>query len=419
MKAQTHFTKFVSFVLTFALLLSLLPTAAMAGTQLVPKTSAYKGSSLEDLNAGEWVSYNKFTDKNTIFFRPVDLNGGKTWTKFTFTLELSQYVSLELYKIEESYLDNLQSYTGKNNTPYQTLRLHYKKDPTGGTEDVKEDFLGAAPIGYLRGFSVKDHVKAAEGEPGEIEDALFIEPADEKLDWQEILKTATKPDTAKVTADNLYAFGYTGKKYVAPQTAPAEETGIAAQARASMDDVVVQNHFIWDGTLVKDGSTVTEPLEDGYYVIVMTPKAEANRQFNIFLGIEQRASSVGRFDAGHYHEPEKTAHQYALSIDPVDLMDGSFSWDYTDMSLFGQYDLPFTRYYRSVDGERNFGFGRGWTTEYTASLDLQTLFVRASLPDGKELSFNINFDRSYEPDGDYTLAWNGDGYTLTNTYTND
>ena len=57
------------------------------------------------------------------------------------------------------------------------------------------------------------------------EDALSIVPSGSDLAWDDILKKATAPDCPdKVTADNLYAFGFTGKKYIPPESDGEEET---------------------------------------------------------------------------------------------------------------------------------------------------------------------------------------------------
>lgn len=427
----------VSVLLTMAMLLGLLPAGvASAAGQLLPQDTDYKGFSMEDLNNHAWVSYDKYSERQTMFFVPVDLSGGNTWTKLTFTIELSQYVSLELYKLKGGYIgENLAPHLDeRGNIDYYTLPLASQglpepdpEDPDRPVtrEDLLEDFLDER-MGYLRGVSVTEHISSTEDGVTDITEAKTIDAADLSGDWGRILKSATRPGAAKVTADHLYAFGFTGLKFVEPEPEPEESTAPAAAYTveegialfSSMDDAKVQNYFIWDGSVEKDG-TVTNQLEDGYYVIVMTPEWPEFMQFNSFLAFESKGMDVGAFNVGNYHEPEMTAEEYARSVDPVDVSTGSFVWDYTDFSLYGKHDLPFTRYYSSIDGNRNYGLGRGWTTEYTADLRLETFFAQATLPGSRKLNFNLNFDGSYQADGDYTLAWNGGGYTLTNTYTKD
>lgn len=411
-------------LLTLTLLLGMLPAAAFAsGTQVLPKDADYKGFSMEDMSNHQWVPYDKYSDQETLFFAPVYLSKGQGWTKLTFTIELSQYVSLELYKITDEHLAELEPKVGNNKQIYHVLPLAYQEAETENPsfDDLKEDFFGER-MGYLHGVSIQDQVKPGEDEPEGVsrEDALNIVPSDSVLEWKDILRDVTAPDYPnKVTADNLYAFGFTGKKYIPPESDGDGDAVSLAALESSMDEAKFQNYFIWDGTVVDEAGTREDPLEDGYYVIVLTSKEEPFWQYNSFLAFQQKADDVARFDAEHYNEPEMMAHEYTRTVDPVDLFTGAFTWDYTDMSLFGKHDLPFTRYYNSIDAGRNYGLGKGWSTEYTADLYLQPLFAQASLPNGRQLNFNINYDGSYQDNGDYTLAWNGSGYTLTNTHTLD
>lgn len=189
MKTRKRFSKFVSLILTIALVLGMLPITASA-SQLVPQTADYKGFSMENLNNGAWISYDKFWDMKTIFFRPINLNGGQTWTKLTFTIELSQYVSLELYKIKDEYVRENLDPRGQGDDAYSILPLKYQaaegEDVT--LESLREDFLDGDPIGYLRGVTIQDQVKPAEGQPDNIEDALYIEQSDTPLDWKNTIK---------------------------------------------------------------------------------------------------------------------------------------------------------------------------------------------------------------------------------------
>ena len=51
-----------------------------------------------------------------------------------------------------------------------------------------------------------------------------------------------------------------------------------------------------------------------------------------------------------------------LTEDPVDLLTGSFSWEYQDFALYGRNDLSFIRYYESSDGEHNHALGTAGLT---------------------------------------------------------
>ena len=98
----------LSLLLTLAMLLGMLPVTAAAAEQLVPQDSDYKGFSMENSDSGRWISYDQFSQKETTFYYPINLTEGNTWTKLTFTIELSQFVSLELYKLDSQYVtDNM------------------------------------------------------------------------------------------------------------------------------------------------------------------------------------------------------------------------------------------------------------------------------------------------------------------------
>lgn len=419
MKHQKPLFRVISFILTVALLLGMIPAVAAAAEQHLPHDEDYKGFSMENLNNGEWISYDKYVDKQTIFFAPINMASGHTWTKLTFTIEKSQYVALELYRVHPDYLAaNLTEHVNDDGVKYTTLPMEADfSDPP-----LQEDFLWER-MGYLSGVSIRNHIISTDPNTENIEDAKMIEANDLAGQWKDILEQATAPGSAKTTASNLYAFGFTGEKYIPPE--PEPEEGISALAffaanEPSMDDAKIQNYFIWDGSYV-DGGTVKNTYEAGYYVIVLTPVDELASKYNSFLAFENTSPDVyvAEFNASNYHEPQMTAHELARTIDPVDLLTGSFVWNYTDFALYGKYDLPFTRYYKSTDGQHNYGLGNGWTTNYTADLRIETFFAQATLPGSQKLNFNLNFDHSYQPDGDFTLEWNGNGYTLTNTYTGD
>lgn len=74
--------------------------------------------------------------------------------------------------------------------------------------------------------------------------------------------------------------------------------------------------------------------------------------------------------------------ELACSGDPVDLLSGSFTWNYRDLALYGKNDLEFTRYYESVHADENYGLGNGWTSNFSYSLEFDGRSVLAHLPRG-------------------------------------
>lgn len=77
--------------------------------------------------------------------------------------------------------------------------------------------------------------------------------------------------------------------------------------------------------------------------------------------------------------------QNIYSNDPVNLIDGSYTFDYTDLALEGQIPLAFKRYYSSlaVGG----ALGRGFTHSFDYSLRNEDGFVHVALPGGEEFIF--------------------------------
>ena len=157
----------------------------------------------------------------------------------------------------------------------------------------------------------------------------------------------------------------------------------------------------------------------------MEPDTPEARIYNSFLAFEQDSNSfVDFFCSIEYQEIyeyflEEKGIKLSRTPDPVDLLTGSFSWEYTDFSLYGKNDLPFTRCYESSDAAQNHGLGYGWSTNYTYELRVDTLFAQMIFPGGKRIQFNVTYDGSaqYEPAGDYTLSWDGSYYRVLNTKT--
>ena len=174
----------------------------------------------------------------------------------------------------------------------------------------------------------------------------------------------------------------------------------------------IQNIFFWDGQVANSkGATPHKPvLEAGYYVIVMTPTNSATKPYNSFLA----------FEVIDEENPEDTFQDLAsyediieaLAGDPVNLLTGSFSWNYTDFSLYGGYNLPFTRYYESKDARNDHGMGLGWSTDYSVYLNIEELYAQVFMPQGNRITFALDFDGTYRESGDYVLLETSAGYAM-------
>lgn len=215
-----------------------------------------------------------------------------------------------------------------------------------------------------------------------------------------------------------------------------------AAPRASAE-WAIENYILWDGSVVTEsGSEVQYDFHDGYYVIVLEPSRADAAVYNSFLGFASTTEERTPFSMDGYAEPsifefadnEMSDMQEEIlgaddydpnsddydpnSDDPVSLLTGSFNWNYTDIALYGDEDLSFTRYYESTSADKNFGLGNGWTTNFTADLNVQKFFAEVHLTQNRTLYFDMDFDGEYRTCGDWTFCWNGNGYTLENTMSN-
>ena len=180
----------------------------------------------------------------------------------------------------------------------------------------------------------------------------------------------------------------------------------------------IQNIFLWDGYVENGGKVFKPDYEPGRYVIVMQPVNPATAPYNSFLAFEvvnSESISDTFQNINSYEDFLKIVNELACPAEPVDLLTGSFKWEYTDFSLYGDHNLPFTRYYESKDAAFEHGFGRGWSTDYTAELEFHDLYTTAILPKGVRLNFTLDFDGSYYAAGDYSLSETADGYVLYNS----
>lgn len=118
--------------------------------------------------------------------------------------------------------------------------------------------------------------------------------------------------------------------------------------RDAADGETIQNIFLWDGYVENGGKVFKPDYEPGRYVIVMQPVNPATAPYNSFLAFEVVDSediSDTFQNINSYEDFLEIVNELACPAEPVDLLTGSFKWEYTDFSLYGDHDLPFTRYY--------------------------------------------------------------------------
>ena len=446
MKVKRYWKKILSLVLTSALLLGLLPTAAFAYSP-DEKTDIieFKAMVLENLTGGTVSEYQYLTTDNT-FYSDINMNGytdedgeyGYSWTMLSYTIEKTQPVNLMLYRMN----DDTEYVYG------DTVNLTHSESP-----EADEPFIGEF-IGYLHGTPLLDE----NGEP-------FIGDIPEE-ELQELIWQAVWGGLPSETIKEYTAFGFTGEELdisnaidapeptetpaepeptempaepepietpVEPEPTPVEtepqvpqyteadvliDRGANGLFRADTDEgAYTKNYLLWDGLIeTEDGALTYCNLESGNYVIVMQPTTPGAEKYRSFLAFSQNSERQDQFlNSDAWSELEAMAEKYGWTVDPVDLLTGSFKWEYQDLALYGKDDLPFIRYYNSSDFEDDHGLGLGWSSNYTAFLDIENLFVRAILPNGRELYFNLNFDDTFRPVGDCTLEWAGGEFLLKNT----
>jgi len=109
----------------------------------------------------------------------------------------------------------------------------------------------------------------------------------------------------------------------------------------------------------------------------------------------------------------RNKNELAKILDPVDIISGNFMWDYTDIALFGDEPLEFTRYYNALDKEIG-ELGAGWRHSYMYKIDKDLMFAMLTLPNGLDYTYRAMGDGTYiRPEGcDYHLENYGDGYRM-------
>lgn len=457
MKPRTkQFAKrFLALFLTLAMMLTLLPTIALAEDAELIK---FKNMNMTVLRNGMSVASYDYESKQNDLQNGVALSLNASWVKLSFVISYSQNVSLKLYRMtDEKGNQDWQ----KDNPLYLESYIDRDSPPSYGA-DEDEEFLGEF-IGYLNGVRVTDNINPLD----ESADFVNYQRIDEDR-WMEIVWDAVKRGegdrTGCTTMKDIYAFGFAGESYAHYRSEKDAAAGILSEDEMDMsqtdalllegeedweepaenveledasavllsdtalfseddaDEETIQNILLWDGTVEEENGTVFKPdYEVGRYVIVMQPTDPATAPYNSFLAFEvkESESAAETFqDINSYEQLVAIRDELACPAEPVDLLTGSFRWQYTDLALYGSHDLPFTRYYESGDAGFQHGLGYGWSTDYSAKVEFHDLYATVALPKGVRLNFALDFDGSYVESGDYALLRTMNGYALCNSQTN-
>ena len=186
------------------------------------------------------------------------------------------------------------------------------------------------------------------------------------------------------------------------------------------DIVPVANYLIWDGLywdtarqeFIFPGQDENGGIEPGVYqyFVRFQPTAEATHMFtvDVRLAISYTEEDIARL------LQLRSLFGLGCDGDPVSMISGNFTWDYTDISVFGARPLAFARHYNALD--KNGGeLGFGWRHSYMYSIDRTLVFADLVLPNGYRVSYNVKGDGSFAgPDGvDYYLEGHDGGYRMT------
>lgn len=337
------------------------------------------------------------------------------WTLLSYAMEFGQNIDLELWRLPDSYQ------TDERN-PIQLL--------PNTESDAPEEFLeGGVKIGYLNGYKIEDHLE--EVGDGHYKAKDDYPPGKLKLVFMDAVKLdltgeAQNPDRERVTMFQQFVIGYNGPL-------PSESNEGSQQFSLSYDDSdffknppsfsmwgeKITNYFLWDGRVCEsDGTEIEVDYTTGRYIIVMTPNDEQTKLYNRFVAFSLDMSRQSNdLPQEQFNEKyDELSLQYCVRPgDPVDLLSGSFTWNYTDTALYGEYDLEYMRDYSSKRAKDNLGLGYGWADNYHTKLERFGASAAITLPGGAGIHFVLSADGKFysDPGSFYQLERQGDGYRLS------
>ena len=333
--------------------------------------------------------YETALSKNTISY-PVNL---ENWVHMSFAIQCNQPVNLAVYEA------NPFEYFPKTNE----LKFNLGTDP--GAEDYidkPEPFLGSF-LGYVQAVPLTEHIK-------DNGDGTYSYQEIDGSQYQKIINDLLEQLDAGNALSRLQnyvnyrVYGYTGEDL------PPEM--LAKPFSLNQPVNFIHNEMLWNGALVDaQGAPVDYTYEDGKnYVLVVEPLTPATRAYNVFCAFQYAA--LKNIDIPEEWEfPDLFV---AEGIDPVNMLTGDFSWEYTDMMLFGKDLLEYTRYYESTAKDEDYGLGRGWTDNYFYKVIVHDLYAELIIPQSKHIYFTMNYDHTYSshPGSAVTFETLGNGYRV-------
>ena len=184
MKVRKQIKKFTATFLTLALLLTMLPTIALAEDQELIK---FKNMQMDVLRNNAPVSLYDYASKENDFIRGLAFNLDQTWVKLNYVISYSQYVKLELYRMEDGTSEDGQNWN-EDNPLFLESKITDNPDDGYGA-NLKEPFLGEY-LGYLNGVRINDNI---------------AEPYDEAVNMDWVTYQDISPETlAQAKADAVW-----------------------------------------------------------------------------------------------------------------------------------------------------------------------------------------------------------------------
>ena len=337
-----------------------------------------------DINAFKYMKLNSATsyynastcmmqDMLNWYYYPINLND---WAILSFAVQMTQPVDLKVYKANNDYCAEYDEKEKKE---------ILKKNVQLGM--LYEDQFCGEFVGYIEGYEL-----AGENHPDNLTEeqlrtliASIINGGEaDRKDYyvnkrikgytEDVLpggrslfslfgvqEEATTGNSLEVTSGSALAFEIT------------EETTTeqALQLMALADDTeleitpidFIHNLIMWDGTVVdENGENPQKLAADENYIIVLEPSTPSMNYYRSYLAIRTTNSIP---DDILLSLREFAELFQMITGDPVDLLTGALNWEYTDISMYGDEDLPYTRYYNSKAAGEAGRLGYGWSDNYT------------------------------------------------------
>ena len=206
MKLKRFRNKFISMLLTLAMLLTLFPTAVFAEDTAAdrPASAEFKIMGLYALrDNGRRVSFFSYESRDNAFLTKANMTYPDSWFKLIYVIERSQPVTLELYEMkdEPAYMDE-----DIVSMPYAP-----EDDADGHGKLQSEEFLGRR-LGVLVGVPVQENIAPLqEGDDIYTAEQVGYSPIDED-EWLNIVYQTIRGKRQPEVIEDFYAFGFEGNR---------------------------------------------------------------------------------------------------------------------------------------------------------------------------------------------------------------